>query len=136
MAEATGPGDGNMDSATKQNYGTPTIDDQVADPKLGKNGKLLVPRAKTRGDGSIRTPSHPDYVSLEEAPLRLGDRQFRPNARGSGWKQGGGGGGGGGGGAGGSRNGGVYFGWRRGRGRGAKGGANMHNGQSSQARGK
>lgn len=44
----------------------------VDDPGMGslsrQSGKPRIPRANTRGDGSIRTPSHPDYVPLEDSP--------------------------------------------------------------------
>ena len=130
MAKATGQGDEDEKSTTMQDNDSPALDDTAAGPKLGKNGKPLIPRANKRADGSIRTPSHPDYVPLDEAPSRLGDRPFHGSGRGNGWNKRRGDGG---------RNNGGHFGWRGGRGgRGGGGGTwgtNAHNGQSDQGKG-
>ncbi|CAD6579968.1 MAG: hypothetical protein ASARMPRED_009309 [Alectoria sarmentosa] len=127
MAEATGQGDEDEKSTAKQDDDTPAVDDAAAGPKLGKNGKPLIPRANKRSDGSIRTPSHPDYVPLGEAPSRLGDRPFHGSGRGNSWNKRRGDGG---------RNNGGQFGWRGGRGGGGgTRGTNAHNGQSDQGRG-
>ena len=111
MAEA-GPENDVKKDTTKQDDDSPALDNEPAGPKLGKNGKPLIQRANRRADGSIRTPSHPDYVPLEEAPSRLGDRPFHGQGRGMGGNKGRGGGGG--------RNGGGNFGGRGGRGDGGR----------------
>ncbi|KAF6220702.1 hypothetical protein HO133_003135 [Letharia lupina] len=126
MAEA-GSDDDEKTGAIEQDDDTPALDNESPGPKLGKNGKPRIPRANRRADGSIRTPSHPDYVPLEEAPSRLGDRPFRGPGRGNGWKRRRGGGGG--------WNDGARFGWIGGRGGGGGGGTNWDNGQSSQGSG-
>ena len=87
-------------------------------------------RANRRADGTIRTPSHPDYVPLEVSRSQLGDRPFNPADRGHGWR---GGPGGRGRGRGGDRGG--PFGWRGGRNRGGRGGGNVHDGQPNRGRG-
>ncbi|KAL9136826.1 MAG: hypothetical protein Q9175_001971 [Cornicularia normoerica] len=126
MPGAEGPRDEVRKSSTEQDDNSSAQGNQSAGPKLGMNGKPLIPRANTRSDGSIRTASHPGYVPLNEAPSRRGDRPFRGPGRGSRGRRGHGGGG---------RNGRARFGWRGGRGGGGRGEAGMHDGQFNQGRG-
>ena len=105
----------------------------VVDPTMGgsseQNRRPRI-RANRRADGTIRTPSHPDYVPLAVSRSQLGDRPFHSADRGHGWRGGPGGRGRGGGG---DR--GRPFGWRGGRNRGGRGGGNMHDGQPNRGRG-
>ena len=136
----------------KQDDGTP-----ADGPKLGKNGKPLIPRANRRADGTNRTATHPDYVPPQRPSSQLGDRPFQGlpgngpgpgNGRGRGVRGGWSGGvddagpfgyrGGRGGRGWGDRgsNDGAPFGWRGGRGRGrARRGPDAYNGHFNQGRG-
>lgn len=126
----------NMEAATgNQN----TVVNPVDGTLPGQTVKPKKPRANRRADGSIRTPSHPNYVPLEASPSHLGDKPFLPAAspsllgdkpflpsgRGNGWNRGPRGGGRGGGG-----NRGGYSGWR-----GGRGGGNAYGGQPNHGMG-
>ena len=109
----------------------------VVDPVIGGSSEQTRPpriRANRRADGTIRTPSHPDYVPLEvsRSQQQLGDRPFNSSERGNTWGRGPGGRGRGRG-RGGDRGG--PFGWRGGRNRGGRWGGNVHDGQPNRGRG-
>ena len=130
VAEAMGLGDEDKKSATEQDDDTPAIDDQKAAPEMRTDEKPRRQRANRRADGTIRTPSHPDFVPREQPSSQLGDRAFRGSGRGGGRGHGNGRGNVRGNRRGGGRgDGDVRFGWRGGR------GLNGYNEQYNRGRG-